>query len=78
MVVDNYATHKTPKVKQWLLRHPRFHVHYTPTSSSWLNIVERWFVAREEVGEDFECQLVRRQGRRSTRIRCGHWHEPGG
>jgi len=43
VVLDNYATHKTPKVKQWLLRHPRFHLHFTPTSSSWLNLVERWF-----------------------------------
>ena len=43
LVLDNYATHKTPQVKQWLLRHPRFHLHFTPTSSSWLNLVERWF-----------------------------------
>ena len=43
LVLDNYATHKTPKVKNWLLRHPRFHLHFTPTSSSWLNLVERWF-----------------------------------
>jgi transposase len=43
LVLDNYATHKTPKVKQWLIRHPRFHLHFTPTSSSWLNLVERWF-----------------------------------
>ena len=43
LIVDNYATHKHPKVKAWLRRHPRFHVHFTPTSSSWLNLVERWF-----------------------------------
>jgi transposase len=43
LVVDNYATHKHPKVKAWLKRHPRFHIHFTPTSSSWLNLVERWF-----------------------------------
>ena len=41
--MDNYATHKTPKVQRWLLRHPRFHVHFTPTSSSWLNLVESFF-----------------------------------
>jgi len=41
--VDNYATHKHPKVQAWLKRHPRFYVHFTPTSSSWLNLVERWF-----------------------------------
>jgi transposase len=43
LVVDNYATHKHPKVKEWLKRHPRFHLHFTPTSSSWLNQVERFF-----------------------------------
>jgi transposase len=43
LVLDNYATHKTPTVQRWLLRHPRFHVHFTPTYSSWLNLVERWF-----------------------------------
>jgi transposase len=43
LVLDNYATHKTPKIKQWLLRHPRFNLHFTPTSGSWLNLVERWF-----------------------------------
>lgn len=43
LIVDNYATHKHPKVKSWLKRHPRFHIHFTPTSSSWLNVIERWF-----------------------------------
>ena len=43
LVLDNYATHKTPAIKEWLLKHPRFHLHFTPTSSSWLNLVERWF-----------------------------------
>ena len=43
IIVDNYATHKHPGVKSWLRRHPRFHLHFTPTSSSWLNLVERWF-----------------------------------
>ena len=43
LIVDNYATHKHPKVKAWLKRHARFHIHFTPTSSSWLNLVERWF-----------------------------------
>lgn len=42
-VVDNYATHKHEKVKSWLIKHPRFHFHFIPTSSSWLNLVERWF-----------------------------------
>jgi transposase len=43
LVVDNYAAHKHPAVKEWLGRHPRFHLHFTPTSSSWLNLVERFF-----------------------------------
>ena len=43
LIADNYAAHKHPKVVRWLNRHPRFHVHYTPTSSSWLNMVERFF-----------------------------------
>jgi transposase len=43
LMVDNYGTHKHPQVKSWLKRHLRFHLHFTPTSSSWLNLVERWF-----------------------------------
>jgi transposase len=43
VVLDNSSTHKTPSIQRWLLRHPRFHVHFTPTYSSWLNLVERWF-----------------------------------
>lgn len=43
LIVDNASTHKSPAVKRWLKRHPRFHLHFTPTSSSWLNMVERWF-----------------------------------
>ncbi|ABW12181.1 putative transposase [Parafrankia sp. EAN1pec] len=55
LVLDNYATHKTPAVKNWLLRHPRFHLHFTPTSASWMNLVERWFA-----------ELTNRKLRRST------------
>lgn len=43
LVVDNVSTHKTPEIQRWLLRHPRFHLHFTPTYSSWMNLVERWF-----------------------------------
>jgi len=43
LILDNYATHKHPKVKSWLAKHPRFHLHFTPTSASWLNMVERFF-----------------------------------
>jgi transposase len=43
LILDNYATHKHPKVKSWLAKHPRFHLHFTPTSASWMNLVERFF-----------------------------------
>jgi transposase len=43
LIIDNYGTHKHPRVKSWLKRHPRFHLHFIPTASSWLNLVERWF-----------------------------------
>jgi len=43
LIVDNYGTHTHPKVTGWLAKHPRFHMHFTPTSASWLNLVERWF-----------------------------------
>jgi len=45
VILDNLATHKTPKVQRWLLRHRRFHLHFTPTCGSWMNLVERWFSA---------------------------------
>ena len=48
LIVDNYSTHKSPKVKQWLHRHPRFQCHFTPTYSSWLNLVERFFATLTE------------------------------
>jgi transposase len=43
LIVDNYGTHTHANVQAWLAKHPRFHLHFTPTSSSWLNLVERWF-----------------------------------
>ena len=43
LIIDNYGTHKTPRVKRWLKRHPRFCIHFTPTSAYWLNMVERFF-----------------------------------
>src|SRR5579863_3042218 len=55
LVMDNYGTHKTPKVKRWFARHPRYHLHFTPTSASWLNQVERFFA-----------EITRRRIRRGT------------
>jgi len=43
LILDNYATHKTPQIKRWLTAHPRFYLHFTPTGASWINLVERWF-----------------------------------
>src|SRR5688572_1549656 len=43
LILDNYATHKHPKVQKWVAKHPRIHLHFTPTSASWLNMVERFF-----------------------------------
>jgi len=60
LVMDNYGTHKTPTIKAWFARHPRFHVHFTPTSASWLNQVERWFATLTE-------KYIRRGTHRSTR-----------
>ena len=48
LVMDNYGTHKTPMIQRWLVRHPRYHVHFTPTSASWINQVERFFAALTE------------------------------
>ena len=62
LVLDNYATHKTPEIHKWLLRHPRFHLHFTPTSSSWMNLVERWFA------ELTNCKLRRSAHRSVTEL----------
>jgi transposase len=60
VVVDNSSTHKAPTVKRWLVRHPRFRLHFTPTYSSWLNLVERWFA-------ELTTKWLRRATHRSTR-----------
>src|SRR5690349_5396549 len=75
LVLDNYATHKTPAIKDWLLKHPRFQLHFTPTSSSWLNLVERWFA-------ELTNRKLRRSAHRSVteleadvRTWVGHWNK---
>jgi transposase len=60
MILDNYGTHKTKLIKDWLIKRPRFHVHFTPTSASWLNLVERWFALLTE-------RQLRRGVHRSTK-----------
>jgi transposase len=59
LVMDNYGTHKTDAIKRWLAARPGFHVHFTPTSASWLNQVERWFSTLTE-------RCIRRGTHRST------------
>jgi transposase len=60
MILDNYGTHKTPMIQRWLAKRPRYHLHFTPTSASWINMVERWFAALTE-------KQLRRGVHRSTR-----------
>ena len=60
LILDNYQTHKTPLIRNWLAKRPRYHLHFTPTSASWLNLVERWFAALTE-------KQIRRGVHRSTR-----------
>src|ERR1022692_261511 len=75
LVCDNLATHKTPAIQEWLARHPRFHLHFTPTGSSWLNQVERWFGYLTD-------QMIRRGVHKSVqaleadiRAWIGNWNE---
>lgn len=60
LILDNYGAHKTPLIKRWLARHPRYHLHFTPTGASWINLVERWFATLTE-------KQIRRGSHRSTR-----------
>ena len=68
LILDNYSTHKTPLIHRWLAKRPRFHLHFTPTYSSWLNLVERWFA-----------ELTTKQLRRGTHRRgAAVWRPPSG
>ncbi len=60
LILDNYGTHKTPSIHRWLVKRPRFHLHFTPTGASWINLVERWFATLTE-------KRVRRGSYRSTK-----------
>jgi transposase len=75
LICDNYGTHKHPAVKQWLAAHPRFHLHFTPTSASWLNLVERWFaLITEQAIRRGSFESVRRLEGAITRW-LAHWNE---
>jgi transposase len=63
IVMDNYATHKTPKIKAWLARWPHYHVHLTPTSASWINQVERWFAELTRKQIQRGCPHIRQAAR---------------
>jgi transposase len=71
IIADNYATHKHPAVSRWLDRHARFHMHYTPTSSSWMNLVERFFREPDRVHQREELCLDPRTRRRDHRVPGG-------
>lgn len=60
LILDNYGTHKTPSIHRWLAKRPRYHLHFTPTGASWINLVERWFAA-------LTAKQLRRGVHRSTR-----------
>jgi transposase len=60
LILDNYGTHKTAAIRTWLAKRPRFHVHFTPTSASWIHLVERWFATLTE-------KQIRRSAHRSVR-----------
>ena len=68
LIMDNYGTHKTPLIRNWFAKRPRFHVHFTPTYGSWLNLVERWFA---ELTNKQLRRGVHPQRRRSSRPRSG-------
>ena len=75
LVLDNYATHKTPAIRRWLAAHPRFHLHFTPTGASWLNLVERWLA-------ELTARKIKRGAHRSVhelnadiRDWLEHWNE---
>ena len=75
LICDNYGTHKHPKVKEWLAQHPRFQMHFTPTSASWLNLVERWFaVITNQAIRRGSFDSVRRLERSIARF-LAHWNE---
>ena len=67
LIADNYATHKHPTVKAWLAKHPRFHMHFTPTSASWLNQVERFFGLI--TGDRIRCGVFKSVAELETAIR---------
>lgn len=68
LICDNYGTRKHPAVKRWLAARPRFHPHFTPTSASWLNLVERWFAL-------IAAQAIRRGSFTSAACWLGHWND---
>ena len=75
LICDNYGTHKHPAVYQWLAEHPRFHLHFTPTSASWLNLIERWFaIISQQATRRGSFHTVAELERAITRF-LEHWNE---
>jgi len=73
LVLDNSSTHKTAAIHRWLARRPRFHLHFTPTGSSWINLGERWFAALTEKQPRRASQYVRTRDRHSPLHRAHQW-----
>ncbi len=76
LVLDSYGTHKTPSVHRWLLRHPRFRLHFTPTYSSWINQVERWFglLTERQIGRGSHQSLRAREDAIRVYLRANSEH----
>jgi len=75
LICDNYGTHKHPAVQDWLIAHPRFHLHFTPTSASWLNLVERWFaLITSQAIRRGSFETLARLEKAITRF-LAHWNE---
>ncbi len=75
LILDNYTTHKTKAVQRWLLAHPRFHLHFTPTGSSWLNLVERWFAELTNKKLKRSAHKSVRELNTDIRAWIAHWNE---
>ena len=77
LILDNYATHNHPNVKAWLAKHPRFHLHFTPTSSSWVNMIEGFFAQAHQQGDPSRCVRLSPGADRGNRcLPRGQQHQP--
>jgi hypothetical protein len=78
LVLDNYGTHKTPMIHRWLVKRPRFHLHFTPTGTSWINQVERWFALPQHMFPQNTVETRNCQSRSPSHQVLGGSHPGGG